>query len=395
MADKVVEVTSQSWFSRIIESIKGIFVGIILFLLAFPLLFWNEGRAVKTARSLDEGSSSVISVGADTVDPGNEGKLIHISGLATTTETLSDGVFGVSLQALKLEREVEMFQWKEDEKKEKRKKVGGGEETVTTYTYATGWYDEVIDSSRFKEPDGHYNPGAMAYDSASWTAGTVTDGAFTLSDSLVGQITSWEKIPMTAETLATTGPELSQQLQLVDGQYFIGAAPTAPRVGDLRIGFQAVKPTVVSIVAKQVGSALRPYEPHSSSYTIELLEMGTMSADEMFAAAKSRNSMMTWVLRLVGFVMMFAGLSMVGRPFAVVADFIPFIGSFFRIGIGLFAFLLSFGFSFVTIAIAWVFYRPLLGILLLSLGALGFVGLAAAAITIGRKRMKPAEEATA
>ena len=98
----VTEVTRENWFSRIWESIKGIFVGLFLFLAAFPLLFWNEGRAVKTARSLDEGAAAVVSIAADRVDGSLEGKLIHISGLATTTETLADPTFGVSLAAIKL-----------------------------------------------------------------------------------------------------------------------------------------------------------------------------------------------------------------------------------------------------------------------------------------------------
>jgi len=81
-----------------------------------------------------------------------------------------------------------------------------------------------------------------------------------------------------------------------------------------------------------------------------------------------------------------------GARFLCPCPFIPVVDGFFRIGIGLFAFLISFGFSLVTIAIAWLFYRPLLGILLLSLAALAFAGLIAAAITIGRKRLGKKEE---
>ena len=75
-ADTFTEVTDQSWFSRIGGSIKGVLVGLILFVAAFPVLFWNEGRAVKTARSLTEGAAAVIEVSADAPDPGNEGKLV-------------------------------------------------------------------------------------------------------------------------------------------------------------------------------------------------------------------------------------------------------------------------------------------------------------------------------
>ena len=47
----------------------------------------------------------------------------------------------------------------------------------------------------------------------------------------------------------------------------------------------------------------------------------------MFAAARSSSSMLTWILRVVGFFMMFIGLSMVLRPLSVLADVLPFLGS--------------------------------------------------------------------
>ena len=45
------EVTSQSWFQRIGSALMGVLLGIVLFLVSFPVLFINEGRAVKTAKS--------------------------------------------------------------------------------------------------------------------------------------------------------------------------------------------------------------------------------------------------------------------------------------------------------------------------------------------------------
>lgn len=71
------ETTSQGWLSRIWESIQGVIVGLILFLIAFPILFWGEGRAVQRAKGLAAGKSQVVSVSADKVDPANEGKLVQ------------------------------------------------------------------------------------------------------------------------------------------------------------------------------------------------------------------------------------------------------------------------------------------------------------------------------
>ncbi len=58
MPDTFTEVTSQSWWSRLGDSIKAVLVGIVMFLVSFPLLFWNEGRAVQTAKSQKEGAGA-------------------------------------------------------------------------------------------------------------------------------------------------------------------------------------------------------------------------------------------------------------------------------------------------------------------------------------------------
>ena len=55
--DTYTETEKVSYGSRIGSSFGGMIPGILLFLGAFPLLFWNEGRAVKTARARDAGSS--------------------------------------------------------------------------------------------------------------------------------------------------------------------------------------------------------------------------------------------------------------------------------------------------------------------------------------------------
>ena len=68
---------------------------------------------MKTARSLTEGAAAVVSIEADTVDAANDTKLVHFTGEATTAETLSDSTFGMSKLAIKLKRNVEMYQWKE------------------------------------------------------------------------------------------------------------------------------------------------------------------------------------------------------------------------------------------------------------------------------------------
>ena len=139
MSDSYTEVTTKSWGSRLVKSIKGVLFGLILIVGSCVFLFWNEGRAVQTQRSLTEGASLIVNIDPARVDPANDGKLIHVSGDLKAGAPLADPDFAVSASALRLVRVVEMYQWKEEERKETRKNFGGSEETVTTYEYVRTW----------------------------------------------------------------------------------------------------------------------------------------------------------------------------------------------------------------------------------------------------------------
>ena len=183
----VTETTSQSWFSRIGDAFKGIIVGLALVVAAVVLLWWNEGRTIKTYKSLKEGAAAVVSGDSQKVDAELEGKLVHMTGEAVTEDVLSDDELKVSVPAMKLTRTVEIYQWIEDSKSESKKKIGGSEETVTTYTYRKGWTDHLIDSSGFKEA-GHDNPTMVPYESADLQATNAQFGAFHLNEGQISRI---------------------------------------------------------------------------------------------------------------------------------------------------------------------------------------------------------------
>ncbi len=58
----VTETTTESWGSRLGGSIKGVLIGGALFIAGFPVLFYNEGNSVKTAKAIDEGEGACIAV---------------------------------------------------------------------------------------------------------------------------------------------------------------------------------------------------------------------------------------------------------------------------------------------------------------------------------------------
>lgn len=107
----------------------------------------------------------MVSIDGNQVDPSCEGKFVHLSGEARTDETLVDEVFGVEVNAIRLTRSVEMYQWKELEEKVTRKD-GGKSKTDTRYAYEKIWADSHLDHSKFHEPSGHANPASFPFGSS-------------------------------------------------------------------------------------------------------------------------------------------------------------------------------------------------------------------------------------
>lgn len=375
MSDRFTVTTSKSWFSRLAESIKSVLVGLILFVASFPILWWNEGRAVQTARSLEEGAGAVVSVSADQVAPANEGKLVHVTGPIATDGPVVDGDLGVQANAVKLVRNVSMYQWIEEEKSETRKKLGGGEEKVTTYEYKKDWSTDLVDSSSFQVPAGHENPGEFPLPSNTFVADPVRLGAFTLSGEQIDQLDQAQDLPVDAAA-AESLPE-GMEAKVDKGAFYLGNDPAVPQIGDVRIAFQVVNPAQASVVAVQTGSTFAPYAAEAGD-SILLVEEGTHTAAGMFQTAQEANKVMTWVLRGGGFLAMVLGLFLVFRPLSVLGDVVPFVGSLLGVGVGLFALLVGAVLSFSTIAIAWIFVRPLVGITLLALAIGGLAWLISA-----------------
>lgn len=363
------EVTTQSWFSRIGSSIKNVFIGILFVLGSIVFLFWNEGNAVKTEQSLKEGASAVVSVSSQTKDSANEGKLIHFSGMAQAPNMLLDSDFGISTPAIKLKRTVEVYQWKEDVKTTTKEKFGGGTETTKTYSYSKDWSDSTIDSSRFKESETHTNPSAKVFENKEWIAAPVTIGAYEIPEKLLQTLSGYQTFTVTPDMLATLPYDVQEKIELMGNMiYFQTDDPTMPQVGNTRIRYEVIIPQEMSVIAKQSSSSVVPYVT-SNGRTISIIQTGIHTADEMFKGALSGNKTMTWVFRILGTLIMYIGLRMTLGVTPVIAGFVPFIGRIVGVGMSIASGLMTAIGASITIAIAWIMYRPLLAIGLLTVAA--------------------------
>ncbi len=330
------------------------------------MLFWNEGRAVKTEQNLKEGFSVVVSVSPDKKDLKNEGKLIHFSGITISPNLLTDGEFGISATALKMQRAVEVYQWKEESKSKTIQKLGGGTETTTTYTYSKEWSDNLIDSSNFKEAETHQNPSTKLFSDQEWIAQEVTVGQYAISEDLLSALSGYQSFNITQEMFDAKNTTASAQLQLVGNMiYYQTNNITAPEIGNTRISYEIISPQDISVIYKQSGENLVPYQTKNGS-KISMIQLSKSTAEEMFKNVQESNKMMTWILRFVGGLLLFIGFQMILGVLPAVGSVIPFIGNIVEAGVGLVSGLLTIIIGTVVIAIAWITYRPLIAVILFA-----------------------------
>ena len=404
--ERVVE--NQSWAQRLGTSFKGVLAGLALFIAGFPILFYNEGRAVDTAKRLKEGAGAVVDVPADKIDAANEGKLVHVTGKADTKDVLSDEAFGVSATALRLMRTVEVYQTVEHSET-KRIKEGDKTREVTTYTYSNEWCGKPVDSSQYHDAAKRAAnpPAAMPYSDVDKIAQNVTLGAFKLSDTHVKRIGGKApfqfpadfKVPETlpggqfqngvfyvpfsgasasvttpAAGTASSGSPLLAAAQAVTAVVTnaVSAAvgrsvAVSPVPGDVRVMFSVVMPHDVTVVEQQTNGTLAPWAA-SDGETLSFVRDGIVPAAKIFADAQSMNSKITWLLRLVGLLVMYFGIKKALGPIDSLVDAIPILNGIVAMGTSLAAGLVAGACALLTIGVAWVFYRPWLGIPLIAVG---------------------------
>ncbi|WP_346893291.1 TMEM43 family protein [uncultured Roseibium sp.] len=373
MSDRFTETTSTSWFSRITGAVGGIVTGFLLVIVACGALFWNEGRAVKTERALNEGAGAVVSVDPSRPDPANDGRLVHISGPVKVGAPPADPLFsGLALpdNTIRLVRHVEMYQWKEESQRETKNKIGGGTEKVTTYSYTREWSSGPIDSSNFKKPEGHANPDfAIAQNSA--TSESAAIGGFQFAGRTLAGLGTAEHLPPNDTVVAELKQFLgdSFNVQTSAGALYVGANPAAPAIGDLKTTLTASVAGEASVVGMQQGDRLKDYRA-SNGNTIFLTAAGEKTAADMFESAKSANTTMTWIIRAAGTLAILLGFRMMFSIIDVLGDVIPFIGDVFRFATGLASLALTFVLAPLVMSIAWIAYRPVLGLTILIAGLL-------------------------
>lgn len=334
----------------------GIIIGIILLIAGTILLWWNEGNNVRNIQTVKEATEAVVNVSSNTVDSANDGKLICVNGdLQIAGGSLVDTTFSVSADTAKLKRVVEMYQWDENEHSNKNSK---------SYTYTKKWSSEKIDSSKFHQ-SGHENNASMPYTSQSFYANDVYIGEYKLSKDQISNLETDSSLM------------LNQNINLPQGYRVYGNYITNtsdidnPNIGDIRITYVYNGYEQASVMAVQQGNSFVDYVSGSGK-TINRVEEGLLNSNQIADKITEENNMLKWGLRLLGAVLIIVGYIALVSPISKISSFVPFLGNLVGTVLGLISFVIGLVHSFIVIAVAWIRYRPVLGISLI-VAALGLI----------------------
>ncbi len=390
------ETRTTGYGSRLGNSCMAIPMGIILFLVATALLWWNEGRAVHRAQDIKQVAKTAQSIGdISNANTSLDGQLIHTTGTASTEDILSDDLFGIKTNALAIVRSAEYYQWKENEKHETKDKLGGKQEEIITYTYERDWTADPINSSRFKDPDYQgVNNVIWEIEDMRVIASNVSFGTYTLPELFISDIVSKQSdnvspLMISADNSAlkqlnenvmkalgeNVRPEAAQvkdslaYVHVFGNQVYIGFNPSNPSIGDIRLTFEQLAPSCnISLIAVPTNGTFTTFQAKHDANEYEL-RVGTWTLDQMIKQANEENATLTWILRILGVIIVIAALKMIFGILVTILKLVPFLASIMNLGVGLVCGVLGFVWSLIVIAIAWIFYRPLLGIALLVIAA--------------------------
>jgi hypothetical protein len=241
--------------------------------------------------------------------------------------------------------------------------------TVMQVLLGREWKSHVVHSSSFDDPSGHHNPGSMLVESKTFEASPVYVGVYQLSKGLINKVSNWHDLnPMY--------PATDPSVKKLDNMFYHGREPQRPEVGDIRVTFQYAGlsgqphpklggPDRVSIIAKQSSTRLVGYQTQAGN-ALELLYNGDKTMEEIFEAEHSFNNLLTWILRGVGWLVMFIGLSLITSIVTALVSFLPIFRDLVGLAVSVINFCLATSISLIVIALGWIRYRPLLGSAILA-----------------------------
>lgn len=359
MVDQFTETTRRSWGSRLGGSCGGIFMGVMFFLASFFVLFWNEGR-------VDLSKIAQNAQPIEATQQAESGTFVAARGALETQETIGEEFAFVPKNYIALQQRSEIYAWVEKTESRSETKLGGSEETETTYTYTKQWVTLPADSSTFRIPEGHQNPGGKLFENKTIKTQSATLGTYTLDPSNL-QLGGYEGVAISHDTMNL------EPGMVIEGKYvFVGTGSLQkPEIGDERIWYEAVPSgKTVTVFASVDNGSLLPFVDKKGN---TLYRAMTAPFEQAVEQMHGEYKFSLWLLRLLGLLLMWIGLGSILAPLSVFLDVLPIAGKISRSLVSIVTFIISLVLSAITIAISMIFHNIWALLIVAALGIAGIV----------------------
>ena len=279
--------------------------------------------------------------------------LAYVTGQARVRGSVTDPLTGVTAPVLRLVRNVQMFQWQEQES------GTSNASRVRHYDYYKAWSGTPVVSRSFHHSYGHENPSFTILNQAFEADCTV--GGQMVPGQLLNKVPA--VVPLNPIPYSLNLYRLAEFTRAPCHRYndeiYVGQNPPLPQVGDLRISYNVTPVGSLSIVAAEHGNSFTPYVVSDGDEAVYLIEFGKVPVERMFKDALNDNQLRLWGMRLLWWVVDWLGMVLLFYPIKAFTDAIPFLGQLAGFVIVVLCAAGAFFVNGIIIVAAWVYFRPL------------------------------------
>ncbi|MFH1643607.1 MAG: TMEM43 family protein [bacterium] len=371
------EISTKSWGKSLKESLQGLMIAPLLIIFSIILLYHNEGRI-----NLSKVAQKAIQISNKEINknPEIEGKLVSTTGLVQINEKIGGYKFLKQGEYLAIKRTVMMYSWKEIQNSKTTTTLKGEKITKQIYDYKKQWVENPQNSSSFKITNGHINSEKTIPDFTKTTEKALlgiynidlssiilpTFNPLKLNEQNIDlpENSSASQTPNQIKTIIySTTPIKNTDYIFIsnDGQSSIDN----PKIGDFRI-YYSVLPvnTEYTLMGKLTTEKIVPYYCQDNS-TLYRLFKGTK--DNAIQVLKQEHKQISWILRLISFIMLWIGFLLFLAPILNLLTIIPIFGTITKTVTALATFLISILLWISFILIFMIFHNIITLIIAISL----------------------------
>ncbi len=243
-------------------------------LFGFITTYSMESNYVSDVSSYQQLAERTVTVPPDAPDSVGHADVVHVTGSLLVDETLSDETFDVDHRALKLERNVEVFQWLSEND-----------------DFQKGWSSRLVGGQSELGDPRHQNPPERIVEPQSITASEARIGQFSLSEELISQVDADQSVPIdTFDSDDVSGPVADQISGVRDQSIFVGSTDADPSVGDHRITFKSAQTGTYTALAERPMRTLEPIGTEHDRDSPASLVAGEVSQQEMLDQFRPQRS---------------------------------------------------------------------------------------------------------